>query len=376
MIDEKILDEIVPVPERNELKDSIERELMDEGFIINNFSSGGIFYTIMMILIQCRIELVKLLRKVLSNMFIAHAEGVWLELKANDFSKKRKQPSKTKGYVTLKRTLAESAIKIYKGDIFKTERDINGEELRYLVTEDTVIKQGIATHKILVEAEKEGTIYNVPIGQIKKSLTHIEGIDEIVNEDGWLVKEGTDLEDTESLRSRVLNSWAELSTLPIRDKYKNVCEAVEGVLFVNVDDMHPRGQGTVDIVVTSVAGVASDTLLNQVKFEAEKIKGPYDNLLIKSSIVVEQNVEVTLIIPEDANETGLEERAKSIILDLFKIKKDRELNKLYKDDIIFELRKNISVLKSVKVITPVDDVILSNDKVIILGTTTINIQRG
>ena len=309
-------------------------------------------------------------------MFIAHAEGVWLELKANDFSKKRKQPSKTKGYVTLKRTLAESAIKIYKGDIFKTERDINGEELRYLVTEDTVIKQGTTTQKVLVEAEKEGTIYNVPIGQIKKSLTHIEGIDEIVNEDGWLVKEGTDLEDTESLRSRVLNSWAELSTLPIRDKYKNVCEAVEGVLFVNVDDMHPRGQGTVDIVVTSVAGVASDTLLNQVKFEAEKIKGPYDNLLIKSSIVVEQNVEVTLIIPEDANETGLEERAKSIILDLFKIKKDRELNKLYKDDIIFELRKNISVLKSVKVITPVDDVILSNDKVIILGTTTINIQRG
>ncbi|WP_032122049.1 baseplate J/gp47 family protein [Clostridium amazonitimonense] len=375
MIDEKILDEILPVPDREELKNELQEELIEEGFNITNFSSGGIFYTLMMILIQIRIDLLKLLRVVLNNMFIRHAEGIWLELKAGDFSKKRKQPTKTWGYITLRREKAEEVVRISKGDVFKTDQDINGEELRYLAVEDTLMQKDLKGIKVLVEAEKEGSMYNVPPGQIKRSLTHIEGIDEITNEEKWISKEGSDLEDIESLRSRILNSWAELSTYPIKDKYKNVCESVPGVLFVRVDDLHPRGQGTVDIIVTSTAGAATQSLLDQVKVEAEKIKGPYDNLLVKSSEVVSQDVDIILQIPEDANEEGLQERANSIIIDLFKIKKDRELNKLYKDDIIFNLRKDIQILKSVKVLLPTEDVLLSNDKVIVLGSVKISIQR-
>lgn len=376
MIDEKILDEILPVPDRDELKESIQDELADEGFVITNFSSGGIFYTILMILIQIRIELVKLIRTVLNNMFVSHAEGTWLELKAGDFSKKRKQPIKARGYVTLKRQAADAAIKISKGDVFKTEQDINGEELRYLVVEDTIMQKTALTQKVLVEAEKEGSVYNVPPGQIKKSLTHIEGIDEIVNEDSWIVREGSDLEDIESLRERTLNSWAELSTLPISDKIKNVAEAVAGVLFVRVDDLHPRGQGTIDVIVTSTAGEASDTLLDLVRIEVDKIKGPYDNILVKSSETVPQDVDVALIIYGDANDEGIVERANSIIVDMFKIKKGRNLNELYQADIIFAIRKELTMLKNVKVLSPVADIVLDKDKVIVLGNINITVQRG
>lgn len=375
MIDEKILDEILPVPEREELKNKLQEELISEGFSITNFSSGAIFYTLMMILIQIRIDIINLLRTVLNNMFIKHAQGIWLELKAADFSKKRKQPIKTQGYITLKRQVAEESIRIAKGDVFKTERDINGEELRYLVLEDTLVPKDTTIVKVLVEAEKEGSIYNVPPGQIKKSLTHIEGIDEIINEEKWISREGSDLEDIESLRSRVLNSWAELSTLPIRDKYKNVCEAVSGVLFVNVNDLHPRGQGTVDIIVTSTAGAATQSLLDQVKIEAEKIKGPYDNLLIKSSEVFLQDIDLVLQIPEDADQEGLQEKANSIIIDVFKIKKDRNLNELYKADLIYALKKDIPILKNIRILVPTDDVLLSSDKVIMLGNVNISIQR-
>lgn len=375
MIDEKILDEILPVPDREELKTSLQEELNEEGFSITNFKSGGIFYTILMILIQIRIDLVKLLRVVLNNMFLRHAQGTWLELKAADFSKKRKQPTKTQGYVTLKRQSAGQVIKISKGDIFKTDQDINGEELRYIVVNDIIISKDVLSEKVLVEAEKEGSIYNVPVGQIKKSLTHISGIDEITNEERWIAKEGSDLEEIESLRDRTLNSWAELSTYPIRDKYKNVCEAVQGVLFVRVDDLHPRGQGTIDIIVTSTAGAATQSLLDQVKIEAEKIKGPYDNLLIKSSEVVAQNLDIILQISLDADDIGLKERANSIIVDLFKIKKGRNLNELYKADLIYALKKDIVTLKNVKIITPSDDIILTNDKVIVLGNVSITVER-
>ena len=375
MIDEKILDEILPVPDREELKNSIEEELRGEGFAITNFSSGGVFYTLLMIIIQIRIELVKLLRNVVNNTLVSHAQGVWMELKAADFSKKRKQPTKTKGYVTVERDVPGEAVRIAKGDVFKTEQDINGEELRYLVLEDAILQKDSMSQKVLVIAEKEGAKYNVPPGQIRKSLTHIEGVDRITNGSDWLIQEGSDLEDIESLRGRTLNSWAELSTFPIRDKYKNVCEAVDGVLFVRVDDMHPRGQGTVDIIVTSTAGAATQGLLDKVEIEANTIKGPYDNLLVKSSETVQQDVEIVIFIAEDANDEGIKERAEAIIIDLLKIKKDRELNKLYKDDIVFVLKKDIQVYKKANILSPANDVILSNDKVIVLGSLNITVER-
>lgn len=375
MIDDKILDEILPIPDREEYLNTLEQELKDEGFAITNFSSGGIFYTLLMILIQIRIELVKLLRGVVNNMFVSHAQDVWMELKAADFSKKRKQPTKTQGYVTLERDAPGDAVKIAKGDVFKTDQDINGEELRFLVLQDTILQKDSLSQTVLVEAEKEGSKYNVPQNQIKKSLTHIEGVDRIFNASDWLVQEGSDIEDIEGLRTRTLNSWAELSTFPIRDKYKNVCEAVEGVLFVRVDDLHPRGQGTVDIIVTSTAGEATQSLLDKVEAEANTIKGPYDNLLVKSSETVAQDVEIVVYIDEDASDEGVQEKAEAIIIDLLKISKDRELNKLYRDDIIYSLKKDIQVYKKSNIIQPAADIILSNDKVIILGTLTITVER-
>ncbi|EES73439.1 hypothetical protein POTG_01734 [Paenibacillus sp. oral taxon 786 str. D14] len=376
MIEEKILDEILPVPDRDELASSIQEELKNEGFAITNFAAGGIFYTLMMIFIQIRIEFVRLLRTVLNNMFVQHAEGDWLELKAADFSKKRKQPQKTKGYVTLQRDTPGNAVKISKGDIFKTEPDILGEELRFIVTENATMPANATSFKVLVEAEKPGSTYNVPPGQIKKSLTHIEGVDRITNESDWIVQEGSDLEDIESLRERTLNAWAELATLPIADKYKNVCEAVPGVLFVRVDDLHPRGQGTIDIIVTGTAGEATEGLLAAVSAAANQIKGPYDDVLVKSSETVPQDVAVTIWIPPDADATGLESRVKAILTDMLRLQKGRNLNELYHADIIFGIRKDIPIVRNVRVTSPSADVVLDTDKVIVLGEVSVTIERG
>ncbi|WP_018750718.1 baseplate J/gp47 family protein [Paenibacillus sanguinis] len=376
MIDDQVMNQILPVPDRDELASSLQEELQDEGFSITNFSPGGIFYTLMMIAIQIRIDLVTLFRNVLNNMFVSHAEGDWLELKAADFSKKRKQPVKTRGNVTLKRAAAGEAIRIAKGDIFKTEADIMGEELRFVVLENVTMPADALTYRVPVEAEKVGSAYNVPPGQIRRSLTHIEGIDEIMNEADWISREGSDLEDIESLRARTLNSWSELSTLPIAAKYKSVCEAIPGVLFVQVDDLHPRGQGTVDIIVTGTAGTPSEGLLAQVQAAADSIKGPDDNVLAKPSETVTQDIAVTVWIPVDASEDGIETKATAILTELLRIKKGRDLNVLNHADIIYAIRSGISISKNVKVTNPPQDVVLDNNKVIVLGSVSITILRG
>ena len=115
-------------------------------------------------------------------MTLTHSTGAWLDIKAADYGKKRKKAQKAQGLVTLSRTNDQGeAVKIEKGHIFKTQKDINGEELRFFAIEAAVLQKGSRSVDVLVEAEKEGSRYNVPEGQITRSLTFLNGIDGISN---------------------------------------------------------------------------------------------------------------------------------------------------------------------------------------------------
>lgn len=142
MIDKEILDAVLPLPTLDELKEQKVEELKDEGFVISNFHSGGVFYTMLMIVLRIKVEVIELLRAVLNNMFVSHAGGAWLDLKMADYSKKRKKAQKTQGFVTVSRTdMTGEAVKIPKGHVFKSILDINGEELRFFVLEAATLQR-------------------------------------------------------------------------------------------------------------------------------------------------------------------------------------------------------------------------------------------
>ena len=67
MIDKNILDAVIPVPSLEELKEKKVRELEEEGFVISNFHSGGVFHSMLMIVLRVKIELLELLRMVLNT---------------------------------------------------------------------------------------------------------------------------------------------------------------------------------------------------------------------------------------------------------------------------------------------------------------------
>lgn len=375
MINETILDEIIPLPDIEVMKEEKVKELEESGFAITRLKSGGVFYLLLMIILQIKYELIKMYRSFLGNLTITHATGNWLDIKAADYSKKRKQASKVQGYVTLSRNTAGEAIKIAKSTVFKTQKDSNGTELRYIALTNTILTAGTLSVRILVEAEKEGADYNVPEGQIVKSLTHIEGIDNISNESGWILKEGQDKEDDESLRSRVLNSWSELSTRPIADTYKSVCESVDGVLYVDVDDQHPRGQGTVDIIVTGTAGEATESLLLEVKAKAESVKGAYDNILVKSSTTFAVDIDTILIMPETTAIDTVESDAIIALTKHLKVSKSRKMNELLLVDLIFCIKSAIPTVKNIRFNNPTTDISLDNSTVIVAGEIKITVQR-
>lgn len=94
MIDEEILDKVCPIPDEDEIMEEIKGKLGEEGFIINNFNKGGIFYIIIRIFVLIYIDIKGLARSIINNLFIKHAEGDWLEIKVADVGKKEKKQLK------------------------------------------------------------------------------------------------------------------------------------------------------------------------------------------------------------------------------------------------------------------------------------------
>lgn len=373
MISNKILDTIFPQPSLDELKEQTIAELENEGFAITNFKSGGVFYTLLMVSLEIYTELTGLFRRVLSNMFVKHAEDVWIELKAQDYGKTRKPASKTKGILTLTGDAGHATLTIPAGTTFRTDKDINGEELRYFSVTDVTLLDTQDETQVTVEAEKEGALYNVPQGRITNCTRHLEGIESITNAFDWITMAGADIEDLELLRERTLNSWADLATGTTAAKYKSAAEKVIGVLYADVDQLHPRGQGSVDIIVTSTAGEASEELLQKVEEAVQEIKGDYDNLLIKSAETVYQDIDVMIELPELISDEGVEEKARYAVEKYFKVSMSRKLNELVLLDLYIAIKQEIPVLKNIKIKKPATDIKLAKGNVILLGKLDVTV---
>lgn len=375
MIDEKILDKVCPIPDEEETMEEIKEKLDEEGFIINNFNKGGIFYIIIRIFVLIYIDIKSLARSIVNNLFIKHAQGEWLEIKAADVGKKRKEAVKTKGYVTLYRDDYQNALQITKGHMFKTLPDVNGKELKFYVLDTTVIGAGEQSGKVLVEAESPGTEYNVSTGKIAVSMIYLEGVVSVSNEEGWLYEEGADIEKLEDLRIRAEDAWSELAERTIEEKLINVSKKVSGVLNVKVDAQHPRGQGTTDIIITSTSGKATDELLKKVEAATAYLKGNYDDFLYKSATIVNVNIELTLYIAKDASTDGIQQTAEKIIEKFMQLSSREELNCLYMDDIRYALKSDIETYKRVEISAPDGDLELDKEKVIMLGDIEVTVKN-
>lgn len=375
MISEDLLDKICRVPDENEEMEKIRDELIKEDFIITDLKKGGIFHTIIRIFVKIYIELKTKSRKQINNFFVLHADEDWLELKAADFGKKRKQAVKARGYITIERREHSEALQILKGHMFKTLPDGSGNEKKYYVLETTIIEAGQNEGRVLVEAAEGGTAYNVPQGRITVSMIHLDGVEKVSNKEGWLQLEGADIEDVEAFRKRVGESWSELAELTIEDKLKNAARKVEGVIDVSIDAQHPRGQGTTDIIVTGANGTATPELLRKVEAAVSYLKGNYDDFLCKSVIVVNQDISLTVYISKGVSLTGMKEKAEGIIRRLMEFSSRKEPEALYLDDIRLALKDGLPEYKRTEFTNPVKDVELPKGQIIMLRNLTVTVSN-
>ena len=198
----------------------------------------------------------------------------------------------------------------------------------------------------------------------------------IRNAEDWITREGSDTEDDESACMRTLRSWSELAQRAIEETFLNVAEGVPGVLFAQADCQHPRGQGTVDVIVTGTAGEATEGLLRAVREAVGQIAGPYDDILVKSSVTAAQDIAVTVTVGSGADAEKTRNRVKAVLTELLAVRKGRKLHELSRSDLNYAIRSGCSAVTNAVVTAPAADVKLDKDQVIVLGEVSVTVERA
>lgn len=371
MADEKLID----VPELDTMSAGIEEALTESGFPIKNFRAGRVFKTLLMAFLQGIVTLYELLADVALKVFVLGATGPWLDMKALEFGKTRNVALHAAGNLTLSRAAPDRAIKIAKGAVFKTEPGADGEVLRYLSTIEVVMAADATTIAVPIKAEYPGEKYNVPTGLITLSEKYIDGIETITNGADWLTSEGTDEEKDPSLQSRCINVWDLLATKMTSPAYEAAIRDVNGVAVVSIDAQHPRGQGTIDIVIAGVAGAPSPELLAAVQAVIDQVEGDYDDVLLIGATAVPQDITVTIYKDDNYGDAeAIETAAVTLLTGLFTVSSTNKGNKLTRSDINLVCR-SIDYSRNVAIAVPAADVSVAITEILVPGTITVTVMN-
>lgn len=299
------------------LQTAFER-LAQAGSTITNLNVFGVYRTLLELAADAVGDLYDLLVDVAPQGFAAHATGAWLRLLARDRGLTPYAAASTAGVERFFRAGTVGNLVVPKDAILRTPASAQGERLEYITTAETVLPDGSSSVLVPIAARGVGGRYNVAAGLISELVTHVPGITSVANDADWITAEGRDEESDPKLRARLLNRWPAVSRGAIADAYKSWTREVSGVVDVVVDDDFPRGEGTVDVVITGEAGAPSSELVTAVQALLDSRRPICADVLVRGPVAVPATIRLRVYIPADqgdvdATEAAVLERVDSLL---------------------------------------------------------------
>ena len=222
-------------------------------------------------------QIYELLEKLIKQATALHAVNTWLDLQAQNVGLTRKTETKANGHVLFyRRESALGNVVIPAHRVVRTLPDGTGSVYRYVTTEQAVLPADEEYVAVPVESEEYGAGANAGPGQISQLVTPVNGIAGVSNTADWLANEGADAEKDLSLRERIWLRWMANNGCT-KYAYKAWALSVPGVSSVEILDQHPRGQGTVGVVVLGSAVLPTEALLDRVR-DAIRPQAPINDL--------------------------------------------------------------------------------------------------
>lgn len=212
-------------------------------------------------------QLYALMQQVLGQSVPQQATGDWLDVHADGVDLARRPATRAAGNVLFVRGIGAGTngnIPIPAGRIVRTQPDGKGDVYRYVTTADAVLLAGNESVSVSVQAEEYGTAANAGVGQICELATPVPGVVSVTNAIDWLASEGANEETDAQLAERYRLRWMGNNGCT-KYAYMGWALSVPGVTSVSILDRHPRGQGTVDVVVRGSAVLPTEALLARVR---------------------------------------------------------------------------------------------------------------
>ncbi len=320
-------------------------------------------------------QLYSFLASILQQAFPDTSTGAWLDIHCRQLGLQRMTATKAKGIIYFTRNGTDGNVPVAKGRIIKTRPDGMGRLYRFVTTEDAVLPDGHSEVGVAVEAEEYGREANVTAGMITEIATAIPGIDAVENRVEWLLSEGTDKEDDGSLQERYRLAWMDVNGAT-KYAYESWARGINGVIAVKIMDNHPRGQGTVDVIVRGTAGQPTVELIEAVDAVVQENRPINDDVLVRGpdpvDVVLEADLELT-----DGNPSAIiaeaEDRVRALFLDPSPVPGIEALQ-IGQDLTLDLLRATIMAVTGVKCInwtSPALDIAVSNDGLARLESLTL-----
>lgn len=239
-------------------------------------------------------QLYTLLQSVLKQAVPYYATGKWADIHAQSVELSRREATKAVGLVRFFRNTEHTGnVPIRAGRIVRTLPDGAGEVYRYVTTADAVLPSDAEYVEVPVESETYGAATNASAGMLCELVTPVPGVSGVRNAKDWLTSEGADSETDEQLMERYRLRWAANNGCT-KYAYMEWALSVPGVVSVSILDQHPRGQGTVDVVVRGAAVIPTDALLERVRKAIAPNTPINDDWLVKGPMPVPVTLSGTL----------------------------------------------------------------------------------
>ncbi len=227
--------------------------LQGRGFPVTDWVEGGVTRTLLEAVAAAIADEVSVfVPQVVRAGLLAYAEGEDLDaLAENVYGLTRRPAQFAEGRVALTAEPGMGPYSITAGSFWVG----TASGLRYVALENVTVPTG-GSATLRVRAESPGSAYNVATGAINVVLTPFPGLS-VTNPSGWLDTAGADAETDEQLRERCRLQWATLGYAHPAEAYeawaKEASPAITRVAVLT----HPRGQGTVDVVVYGAGGIGA-----------------------------------------------------------------------------------------------------------------------
>ncbi|WP_415714380.1 baseplate J/gp47 family protein [Maridesulfovibrio sp.] len=350
--------------------EEVQDEYAAKGWLPNRLNlNKGVIRGLIEVFAFSLYQLYVLLSVILANAFPKTATGDWSDLHANQVELARKGATKARGNVVFSGEESGN-IKIPAGRIIKTAPDGTGAVYRFITTEDAIMADGQTSVTVPVEAEEYGRGANAAPGQINEISTSIPKVTAVTNGSDWMASEGADEETDAQLGTRYVLRWLEKNGCT-KYAYESWAMSVPGVIAVTVLDQHPRGQGTVDVVVKGSNGVPTDELLAKVRMAIAENFPVNDDWIAKGPTAIGVAIRAELVIVSgslDAIIAEAENRVRALFTDPTTVQGIDPLQ-IGEDLTMDRLVSTIMAVPGVKSInweTPIADTLLAADALAVL----------